>query len=59
VNGQHGKGDGLARYVAMLIGLVVGLNALAEVLPRLLGPLAVLTCLGLVIRIVWHITNRY
>lgn len=62
---MNGRGPGggmfglLARVAAALVLAGIGLQLVAAVLPRLLGPLTVLTCLVVVVRIVWHMTTRY
>jgi uncharacterized membrane protein YfcA len=42
-----------------LIAAVIGTQLLAAVLPRLLPSLAVVVALVVIVRIVWHFTNRY
>jgi hypothetical protein len=56
---NHSGGPSWERLVFWLIALVVGLELLAAVLPRLLVPLAVLAGAAALLRLVWFFTNRY
>jgi len=47
------------RLVFWLIALVIGLQVLASVLPRLLPALVILAGVLVVVRLVWFWTDRY
>jgi hypothetical protein len=47
------------RLVFCLVAAAIGLQVLAEALPRLLPSLVILAVTVAVIRIVWFYTNRY
>jgi hypothetical protein len=47
------------RLLWWLIAAVIGLELLADVLPRLLAPLVIVAALVAVLRLVWFYTNRY
>jgi hypothetical protein len=49
----------LERLAIAVLLLTVCSGHLADVLPRLVEPLAVLVGLAIAVRIVWHITDRY
>jgi hypothetical protein len=47
------------RLVFWLIAVVIGLELLASVIPRLFVPLVVLAAVVAVLRLVWFFTGRY
>jgi hypothetical protein len=56
MNGGH---PSFERLLWWLIAVVVGLEVLASVLPRLLVPAVVLAGVGVLLRLLWFFTNRY
>ncbi|HEV3047008.1 MAG TPA: hypothetical protein VGY13_06560 [Solirubrobacteraceae bacterium] len=54
---NHGTKPPWERVLWGLIAAVIGLELLAGVLPRLLGPLVVLAVVVIVVRLVWWYTQ--
>lgn len=54
--GGHPSWERLAFW---LIALVIGLQVLASVLPRLLLPVIAMGAVAVVLRLVWFFTGRY
>jgi hypothetical protein len=55
---NHGSGPSWERLVFWLVAMVIGLQVLSAVLPRLLVPLTVLAGVAGLLRLVWFLTDR-
>ena len=55
---NHGGGPSWERPVFRLVAMVIGLQVLSVVLPRLLVPMVVLAGAAAVLRLVWFFTDR-
>jgi hypothetical protein len=56
---NHGSQPSWERLLWWLIAVVIGLELLASVLPRLLVPVVVLALVAVIVRLVWFFTSRY
>lgn len=55
---NHGSGPSWERLVFWLVAVVIGLQVLSVVLPRLLVPLTVLASVAGLLRLVWWFTDQ-
>ncbi len=56
---NHGSGPSWERLVFWLVASVIGLHLMADVLPRIVVPVAVLAGVFAVVRLVMFFTQRW